>query len=1613
MTKKEKTVLNPLDGLYMDAIAASYEFSMIYNLTKNTFTIRRYHHAFLSGEFPLSGKYDEFIDSVSMQLLKNDRRYQPSVRCRKEQLRRYRAGERYREDRYQIYDRKGKLHWVRERIVYIEDPVSGDVMGLSLAAVIDEEIQNERNNHRIHDELTGVFSRAYFYEQANRVLRQAEAEGCVTEYALIFNNIQNFKYYNIKYGRQSGDTLLQHVANSIETVGNDFLLARYGDDHFISITRDPDMIESITTGNRMFEQEFGAFGIKLKTGVYQITKEGMTAETAVDMAKIACDFAGNSQDAVWLYDEKLEKQLERNSYIEKNFDRALKNGYIKPYYQPVIRTNNGQLCGVEALARWIDPELGLLSPGDFIPVLEKNQEITRLDLYMLRQICKDIMTGVRLGGEFPAPVSFNLSKLDFLKGSVFDEVEEIVLESGVPRDLIRIEITESAVVTDPTYMKQVISKFQNAGYQIWMDDFGSGLSSLNLLTEYRFDEIKLDMLFLRSFDEQAKELIRSVIQMAKRLGIQTLAEGVETREQYAYLREIGCEKVQGYYFSKPLSFQGLFEYKERTGLTIEQRAMAPYYDKMGKIDYITDRSLAIVEFDAKKIRIIYKNSEFDKICRNIGNGEDFLTEYILNAPASTLRRKFLAHQNATYASIDFIHMDYSYNGKYFRIRSKCIARYRQYAVNQVEIQNITMDEQIRDGKELDHIFRMMYSMYDSIHVIGRDGSFFEVMKNNTTGNHLSENKESISRRKVAERYIFWMEHGEFMEFTDPATLKERLKRIERGYETRYFRSRTEQGGYAWKAHTIQYIPDNDMLLYSTRPAFFYQNGLIDRLVPSYMEEYKQGMSGLLCSNLFQSEIVSLFWKDKNRRFTGANRKFLETFGFQSEKGLIGKLDEEMGWLVDGIPFRNDEIDLLENGTVVRHRIGKCIIKGVLHTILVKKEPIFRDGEIVGLMGCLIDLNELTDAFGSIALNDVDPVTGLLSAQGMTGAIAEYMEGWNGRRENFAAIQLIFREYGRVYRTYGEDITRQMAGEIGKILVRICGDQSPIARLYAGRFTILKKYSDKDEILLLQKELSHAMQEVRALAGYSVTLNPAISAEYAANSWNENALIYLATGGSGSKVTLFDQPWTEQSTAEVGRATEKAVEISSEFELKDLWNTYEKLSETLYAADMDTYELLYMNKKGRETVGVTSVEDIRGRRCYEVIQGKSSPCEFCSNRQLMDGKHVEYDFFNKKYNMMVHVCDQRIVHQGRNIRIEHVMELNKEENIPKFDKADHVRNVINESIRMALEEQDADRGIDILLEYLGEVLRAERTYLFELTPDEKAWTNTYEWCAKGVMPEKDFLSYVPLEDAAVWKREFEKGNYVKIRDVEKIRESDRMVYDYLVPQNIHSLVVAPIFQGEKLYGFVGFDNPPKEMIDILSQKIRSVAHVLQSIMERRLLKEKLDEIIYVDSMTKLGNRHAVSRYFEEINRGQSIGIAFCDVCGLKYVNDNLGHLSGDALLLTISDLLREIFPVGEIFRWGGDEMMVLTSGVEKQKFYQYCETLKRRSLEQNSPVAVGGIWRERVDISYNDLLKEADKKMYFHKALLYQHYDVYRILMNNSQIVPKSSKKRQIICDNLQ
>lgn len=370
------------------------------------------------------------------------------------------------------------------------------------------------------------------------------------------------------------------------------LIAHLTGDTFAVLAPHQDVTGRIEAVAREMDGYVNDSSVRLKAGVHLIDPENVeVTESSLhllfDRAKIAADWIKGDAGRTWaLYEESMGRRLADRAYVLGHFEEALEKGYIQVYYQTIVRTLTGKVCAVEALARWQDPVKGLIMPSLFVPVLEESKLIHRLDAFVIEEVARKYLY-IKEMGRPVAPVSVNLSAVDFEVMEPFDFVESMVRKYRVPRSLYHIEVTESALKKNEEKLKKELRRFRKAGYHCWLDDFGSGYSTLNVLKSYPFDTLKLDMMFMRNLNEQGLEIIRSIILMAKRLSLHTLAEGVETEEQARFLRDIGCEMIQGWYYAKPLPYEESYQDMLARGLSVEEPWEAELYEKAGlvKCDY--------------------------------------------------------------------------------------------------------------------------------------------------------------------------------------------------------------------------------------------------------------------------------------------------------------------------------------------------------------------------------------------------------------------------------------------------------------------------------------------------------------------------------------------------------------------------------------------------------------------------------------------------------------------------------------------------------------------------------------------------------------------------------------------------------------------------------------------------------------------------------------------------------------------------------------------------------------------------------------------------------------------------------------------------------------------
>lgn len=424
---------------------------------------------------------------------------------------------------------------------------------------ISDEIGFHRRLSRMteYDELTGLQKRSLFCHTVEELLTANQEIKNKSGFAIIFIDIIKFKAINEILGNSEGDRILIYMSDLLNEYTKDFGAAsRLGSDSFaLFIKADKSDTEDIVNSIlRKFSSYIVSFEITCNAGIYLTTEENISVDSMIDRASLAqSTIKGNYSQKYIFYTEEMRNQMLSEQEISGIMATALNENQFDVYYQPQYNHSTGMLVGSEALVRWNHPEKGLISPGLFIPLFEKNGFITRLDLYVFEKVC--IFLRKIMDENFAVvPISTNFSRYDIFKADYIESIEKIRQKYDIPSKYIRVEITESATVGGSIYVNEIIKKLHNCGYIVEMDDFGSGYSSLNVLKDVDFDIVKLDMKFLSSESDNNRggTILSSIVRMTQWLNMPVIAEGVENIAQADFLNSIGCNYIQGYLYSKPL-----------------------------------------------------------------------------------------------------------------------------------------------------------------------------------------------------------------------------------------------------------------------------------------------------------------------------------------------------------------------------------------------------------------------------------------------------------------------------------------------------------------------------------------------------------------------------------------------------------------------------------------------------------------------------------------------------------------------------------------------------------------------------------------------------------------------------------------------------------------------------------------------------------------------------------------------------------------------------------------------------------------------------------------------------------------------------------------------------
>lgn len=457
------------------------------------------------------------------------------------------------------------------------------------------------------DQLTGLLRRTAFFKRTQEFI--AHSHGC---YCLMAVDIEHFKLFNEWYGQEEGDKLLTSVGRYLHEIQQQYggIAGYMGGDDFVILVRDEEeAIEQVEKGIVEYVRQCqDTAGFLPAFGIYTIEDKMVSASTMYDRACIAlASVKGSFANRTCRYDSHMMRKLEENHKLLSEIQKGLEQREFTFYAQPKCNLCTGKIVGLEALVRWDHPVRGIVSPGEFIPILENNGLITKLDLYLWEEVCRKLRSWIDSGLRV-VPVSVNVSRMDIYAVDVASVFRKLIEKYSLEPRLLEVEITESAYVEEYKVITGVVESLRESGFTVLMDDFGSGYSSLNMLRDVNVDVLKIDMKFLEMDDDtigKGVEILEAITRLGNIMGMRMIAEGIETKEQVDFLMNMGCSYGQGYYFFRPmpieryeplLSDEGNFDYRGIKAKQMDRISLKNLFEDDFASDVIMNNIMGAVAF---------------------------------------------------------------------------------------------------------------------------------------------------------------------------------------------------------------------------------------------------------------------------------------------------------------------------------------------------------------------------------------------------------------------------------------------------------------------------------------------------------------------------------------------------------------------------------------------------------------------------------------------------------------------------------------------------------------------------------------------------------------------------------------------------------------------------------------------------------------------------------------------------------------------------------------------------------------------------------------------------------------------------------------------------------
>lgn len=1255
-------------------------------------------------------------------------------------------------------------------------------------------------------------------------------------------------------------------------------------------------------------------------------------------------------------------------YIASHFKEALLSGCITVCYEPVLRALTGKICAFEALARWHDPEYGDIAPHDFIPVLEAHDKVHLLDYFVTKVTMQNLHT--RRRQKLPiVPVILNLSRRDFLVSDPVRVLNHLTEKYRLPRIYFQVEITETAFVEDEAIITKAIGHLRQNGYSVTLDNFGEGHSSLAALQRNAIDEISLDGIFFDNFTEATRQLLTSILLMAKTLGIHTAAEGVRTEDQADFLRRIGCEKMQGPIcrtMARPLE-EGALAQPYRFETRLEQQI----FHRAGLTNLVTETPTALFSDDGNHLHILTTNASYQKMLRL--SHFDSLPEankLLLELP-QVIHVRLRALADATIRSHQMETDLFISNGRYFYLKLHNIAGTNGFYIHRAELQFLQQGQKSSTGEEYDHIVRHLMRFYHDIYLIDNQQNRIEIItasiSSKSAGSHLQGIMTAFMR--FARLHIHQDDQRRFLQYIHGLAQGNQIPLASTKFDL--FRVKVPNGGFHWTNFSLTSFRYNEHPCQLLCLHDFVFEELPDRakIINTVMASYgfttlpedqkRQLSDAALWQTLTQFSSRKLFWKDRDGRFCGASPAFLRYYGIQNINELIGKADRDLGWHLADTYMDQGEMTILQKGDPIHNGHGRCIARGRQHAISFSKYPIYQGTEIVGLLGEFRDVEEERNYHQlQRKLYLIDEETDLYNYRGMILASVEFADNLRQNKVGYVGAMFVVPEFASFAKLYGNSVRHAALQRICAIIKKTMPTATVIAHTGSGVFVLFLKGQTvgtmRTFIEQIQAELT-AITEIEGLACH-------FSMRYALE--------------SGSKARSSDEFLQILSSRCLDYMPSFGVTGMIRDQIPFDLEKFDHTNRLIYIADPETYDLLYANPA--QLLHSQQPPDCQyaGQKCYRLIAGLSAPCSTCPKDKLRRDRFHFRQFHSMRTSKDYLIWNTLISWENRScifsdsLDVEHMLAIYANGRLTTRDDIS-----INDITSLAIQEEDPNVGILRMMEKLGRTLKATHIVLMEEESDGFHLSCTYEWHTDDATPLRERLQHITILENKAFYSAFHNSPILLVDNATAYQKRHPKI------QAIHQTewqryAIGQLTIEHRSLGYIAIINPAKDHFTAITKPLHTILRVTSIMMRNRDNIKKLHTISTIDQLTGVGNRRALTDFVaNRLHPGSMYAIFFIDVNGLKKMNDTFGHARGDLLIQTIAYVLADIAPKDHVFRLGGDEFLALMPCRSDEEAIIIIDRIEQSMHIHHCSAAIGYVLCLAPFSNLDAIIHEADEKMY--------------------------------------